>query len=311
MALSEFDLIQRFFTRPASHSKINLLSVGDDAAIMRIPEGQELVVTVDTMVSGVHFFPDVESESLGHKLLAVNLSDLAAMGAKPIAATLALTLPEVNADWLAGFAKGWWQLADHFGVDLIGGDTTAGALTLSVQLMGLVDQGRALKRSGAKPGDGIYVTGDLGEAGLGLKILQQQRMKSDAHVLERFHRPWPRVKEGRELVGVASACVDLSDGLASDLRHLVQRSQVGACIDFDCLPLSEAVAEYANQTHDDSLPLTAGEDYELCFTVPDRLSQHITIPCTRIGVIESEPGLRVRKNGIIQPLEVKGYEHFS
>ncbi len=311
MGLSEFDLIQRFFTRPALHSSINRLTVGDDAAIMQIPEGQELVITVDTMVCGVHFFPDVDAESLGHKLLAVNLSDLAAMGAKPVAATLALTLPKVDADWLAGFAKGWWHLADQFGVDLIGGDTTAGPLTLSLQLMGLVKKETALKRSGARPGDGIYVTGTLGDAGLGLKILQNQWLANKGAVLDRFHQPWPRVKEGMSLIGIASACIDLSDGLASDLRHILEQSQVGARVDLDGLPVSEAVFDYMAKTGDAHLPLSAGEDYELCFTVPEQWRQKIPIPCTRIGVIESEPGLRMCKNGITQALEVKGYEHFS
>jgi thiamine-monophosphate kinase len=311
MPLSEFSLIQRFFTQQTVKNASTRLGIGDDCALLSLPDGYELAVTTDTMVENVHFFAGADPEQLGHKLLAVNLSDLASMGAKPVSVTLALTLPSVNENWLSAFAKGFLDLAKRYSVDLIGGDTTSGPLTLTVQAMGLVPNGKALLRSSALPGDFIYLTGSLGDSGLGLKIIQGYHCANPDAVLQRFHQPTPRIEEGLALTGLANACIDVSDGLVGDLGHILKQSNVGACLDWQELPLSDAVLAYINDTGDWSMPLTAGDDYELCFTVSPERAAQLTINCTKIGVIESTPGLRLQKSGIIQPLTSKGYEHFS
>ena len=308
--ISEFSLIERFFNRQLANKTVTL-GIGDDCALLSIPQGHELAVTTDTMVENVHFFADCDPFDLGYKLLAVNLSDLASMGAKPLAVTLALTLPKVDEHWLTQFAAGFFALAEKYGVDLIGGDTTSGSLTLTVQALGLIPTGQALKRSAAKVGDLIYVTGTLGDAGLGLKIKQGYHCQQPDAALRRFNQPDPQVAFGQALVGIANACIDISDGLAGDLGHILQQSQVGACIDWEALPLSAEVNAYIEDTDDWAMPLTAGDEYELCFTVsPDKV-QNLTIPHTKIGVIESLPGLRLNKSGNIQILEAKGFEHFS
>lgn len=311
MALSEFALIQRFFTRQRVANPSTRLGVGDDCALLAIPEGYELALTTDTMVENVHFFAGTDPEQLGHKLLAVNLSDLASMGARPISVMLALTMPTVDEAWLAAFARGFLALAERYNVDLIGGDTTSGALTLTVQALGLVPRGQALLRSAAKPGDVIYLSGNLGDAGLGLKIKQGYCCGDPEAALARFNTPLPRVEIGLALSGVAHACIDLSDGLASDLGHILEQSGVGASIDWDALPLSDAVQAYIEATGDWSMPLTAGDDYELCFTVSPENAHLVPAACRKIGVIDATPGLRLNKAGAIQLLKVKGYEHFS
>jgi thiamine-monophosphate kinase len=311
MPLSEFSLIQRFFTQQTVKNASTRLGIGDDCALLSLPDGYELVVTTDTMVENVHFFAGADPEQLGHKLLAVNLSDLASMGAKPVSVTLALTLPRVDENWLALFANGFLSLAERYSVDLIGGDTTSGPLTLTVQAMGLVPKGEALLRSRTLPGDFIYLTGSLGDAGLGLKIIQGYDCENPDTALQRFHQPNPQIEAGLALTGIANACIDVSDGLTGDLGHILEQSNVGACLDWEALPLSDAVLAYINDTGDWSMPLTAGDDYELCFTVSPEKEVQLTINCTKIGVIESTPGLRMQKSGIIQPLTSKGYEHFS
>jgi thiamine-monophosphate kinase len=311
MPLSEFSLIQRYFTKQRVINPSTRLGIGDDCALLSIPEGFELAVTTDTMVENVHFFAGADPELLGHKLLAVNLSDLAAMGAKPLSVTLALTLPKVDENWLTAFARGFLNLAERYSVDLIGGDTTSGPLTLTVQAMGLVPKGKALLRSAARPGDFIYMTGFLGDAGLGLKIKQGYNCTNPETALKRFHQPEPQVEAGLALIGIANACIDLSDGLAGDLGHILEQSQVGARLDWDALPLSKAVQTYINDTGDWRMPLTAGDDYELCFTVSPEQADKLTIAASKIGIIESEPGLRLNKSGSTQPLEVKSFEHFS
>ncbi|MFI3158487.1 MAG: thiamine-phosphate kinase [Methylococcaceae bacterium] len=311
MPVSEFALIQRFFTRQRVSNPSTLLGIGDDCALLSIPDGYELAVTTDTMVENVHFFAGTDPEQLGHKLLAVNLSDLAGMGAKPVSVTLALTLPKVDENWLTAFAKGFLNLAERYSVDLIGGDTTSGPLTLTVQAMGLVPKGCALMRSAARPGDFIYMTGFLGDAGLGLKIKQGYDCANPEAALTRFNRPEPQIKAGQSLIGIANACIDLSDGLAGDLGHILEQSRVGACLDWEALPLSKAVQAYINDTGDWSMPLSAGDDYELCFTVSPEQAAQLTLAASKIGIIESKPGLRLNKSGHIQALEVKGFEHFS
>ncbi|MDD5753821.1 MAG: thiamine-phosphate kinase [Methylococcales bacterium] len=308
--LSEFSLIDQFFKECTSKNDETLLGIGDDCALLSIPKGYELAITTDTMVEGVHFFTDVNPAQLGHKLLAVNLSDLAAMGAKPLAVTLALTLPRVDETWLSEFSAGFSKLARRYSVDLIGGDTTKGALTLTVQAMGLVPSGQALKRFTAQVGDLIYMTGMLGDAGLGLKIKQGYECNAEK-AAERFHEPMPRVETGLALRGCASACIDISDGLVSDLGHILRQSGVGACLDFDNLPLSDDVRTYIENTDDEFMPLIAGDDYELCFTVPPQFVHRVPENCTAIGIIEKQTGLRLKKTGHIETFTAKGYEHFS
>jgi len=311
MALSEFSLIKHFFTQQSVRNASTKLGIGDDCALLSLPDGYELAVTTDTMVENVHFFSDADPEQLGHKLLAVNLSDLASMGAKPFSVTLALTLPNVDEAWLTAFSKGFLGLAERYSVDLIGGDTTYGPLTLTVQAMGLVPKGKALLRSSAKPGDFIYLTGSLGDAGLGLKIKQGYECINSMLALERFNKPEPQIDAGLTLLDMANACIDISDGLAADLGHILERSKVGANIEWDALPLSDSVLAYINETGDWSMPLIAGDDYELCFTVNPEKAAHLRINCTKIGVIEAKSGLRLHKSGTVQSFYCKGYEHFS
>lgn len=311
MALAEFDLIRRYFANQPSCQASTRLGIGDDCALLSLPVGHDLAVTTDTMVENVHFLADVDPEALGHKLLAVNLSDLAAMGADPIAVTLALTLPRVDEDWLQAFASGFLGLSRRFNVDLIGGDTTAGPLTLTVQAMGCVPQGQALRRSGARPGDRIFVTGTVGDAGLGLKIRQSRVDFTDARAIIRFERPEPRIAIGQVLRGIASACIDVSDGVAADLGHILEHSGVGATLDWQTLPLSEAVRRYCLEDGDWRMPLVAGDDYELCFTIPADYAGDLPPDCHCIGQINVEPGLRIHHAGQLHTLEARGYEHFS
>lgn len=311
MPVSEFELIQNYFSKQLKNKSVNCLGIGDDCALMAVPDGYELAITTDTMVEGTHFFSGADPEKLAHKLLAVNLSDLAAMGAEPVSVTLALTLPDVNETWLKSFAKGFFCLATQFSVDLVGGDTTSGPLTLTVQAFGLVPKGSAMKRSTAKIDDLIFVTGELGDAGLGLKIEAGFECDSALNALNQFHQPIPRIKEGVGIRGIANSCIDLSDGLASDLNHILEKSGVGAWLDWDKIPLSKEVKEYIEGTGDWLLPLTAGEDYELCFTVAADKVDLIQIDCTQIGVVESQAGLRLQRCGITKKLEAKGFEHFS
>lgn len=311
MALGEFDLIRRFFGGSALQHPFNQLGIGDDCALLNLPDSYQIAVTADTMVENVHFFADVDPNALGHKVLAVNLSDLAAMGAEPFAVTLALTLPKVDESWLQAFADGFLALARQYRVDLVGGDTTAGPLTLTVQAMGAVPRGQALLRSGAGPGDLVFVSGPIGDAGLGLKI--RQGFPGIAHELplQRFDRPLPRIETGLALRGVASACIDISDGLAADLGHILQQSGVGAVIDWDKLPLSAPVRDYIATSSDWALPLSAGDDYELCFTVPAAAVAKVPAGCSCVGVVEVEPGLRIRRAGCIENIPARGYQHFA
>lgn len=310
-AVAEFDLIRRYFAVHAPQHPFNQLGIGDDCALLSVPTGYQLAVTTDTMVENVHFFADADPECLGHKLLAVNLSDLAAMGAEPFAVTLALTMPKIDADWLQAFSRGFMNLARQHQVDLIGGDTTSGPLTLTVQAMGTVPQGRALLRSNAQVGDLIYVTGPIGNAGLGLKIKQGFACANSAAMLQSLHQPQPRIAAGLALRGIANACIDISDGLAADLGHILEKSAVGARLEWASLPLSMPVLDYIERTGDWALPLTAGDDYELCFTAAPDATNQLPDGVHCIGVIEAESGLRIERAGRLEHLESKGFEHFS
>lgn len=327
MPLSEFNLIQRYFTplTPAREDVIH--GVGDDGAVLHVPIGMDLVASVDTLVSGVHFFPDVDPVALGYKALAVNLSDMAAMGAEPAWATLALTLPLIDEAWLAAFSKGFFELAEHYGVQLVGGDTCRGPLTISVQMHGFIPQGAALRRAGAMPGDLIYVTGALGDAGLALQALRDHQTLPAPHaryLQDRLERPSPRVFEGLALRGIASAAIDISDGLAADLGHILAASGTGATLEIERLPVSPAFVAAVQEAALDAdqywqLPLSAGDDYELCFTVPaekqaktEQVFARFGCGATRIGTIESQPGLRCKlASGEMLTPASSGYQHFT
>ena len=324
MSLAEFSLIDKFFAVHKSRRRDVAIGIGDDAAVVDVAPGEQLVVAADTLVTGVHFPAVTAAADVGHKALAVNLSDLAAMGARPAWATLALTLPSADEAWVAGFARGFFALAERNGIELIGGDTTCGPLTVTVQIMGLVPQGQALLRSGARPGDLIFVSGTLGDAGLALRLLQGGEAGAPAYdnvLAARLHRPEPRLALGETLRGLASAAIDISDGLLADLGHILDRSGVGATLWIDRLPRSKAFRalvedEQAPDWFD--LPLSAGDDYELCFTVAPAwvdsvlaVAEQLALPLTPIGEIEVRPGLRcVRDDGRAFVPTRPGYEHF-
>jgi thiamine-monophosphate kinase len=301
--MSEFDLIRHHLTGVGAMRDDVLVDVGDDCALLQVPAGRQLAVSIDTLVSGVHFLANCDPERLGHKSLAVGLSDLAAVGAEPAWATLALTLPDADADWLAAFARGFGQLAAAQDVRLVGGDLTRGPLSISVQVHGFVPDGHALRRAGARPGDLVCVSGALGDAGLALRHLLNHE-PVDAYLLDRLELPTPRVALGELLRAVATAAIDLSDGLISDLGHVLAASGCGARIELGRLPLADQVASVVSGG-DWSLPLASGDDYELCFTLAPAHAGELPIlaaaagcPLTCIGEIDDGDGLRcVRPDG--------------
>ena len=318
VALGEFELIRRYFSRVGADRDDVLLGVGDDAALVAPPPaGQVLAMAVDTLVEGVHFLPDDPADSVGHRALAVNLSDLAAMGAAPAWCLLSLTLARTDEAWLEGFAQGMASLARMHGVALIGGDTTSGRLTVAVTVVGFVPAAMALRRDGARDGDVIFVSGSVGDAAAGL-ALRQGRIRvsgADARALQRrYLRPEPRVALGLALRGVASACIDVSDGLGGDLGKLCQASGVGADLQGDALPLSAELCRAVSGGRRRGLALAGGDDYELLFTVPpdrctglERLAS--VTPVTRIGRIRGGTG--VRCDGMALEGEAShGFDHF-
>lgn len=316
--MSEFDLIQRYFSRATPGAE---LGVGDDAALLQVGSGMELAVSTDMLVSGTHFLPDADPFLLGHKTLAVNLSDLAAMGAQPRWATLALSLPQAQEAWLQKFSEGFFALADQYGVDLVGGDTTRGPLNLCVTIMGEVPQGAALRRSAAQLGDDIWVSGRLGDAALALAHLQckinlsAEDFSSCALAL---HQPMPRVALGLALRGVAHSAIDISDGLIADLGHILECSKVGAEILIDALPVSSLLRPYLAQEIGTGCALAGGDDYELCFTAPivhrgavGNISRKIKLPLTHIGTIVERRGCIVRAaDGSVINIGESGFDHF-
>jgi thiamine-monophosphate kinase len=319
--MNEFKIIQQFFATQVQHRGDVMHGIGDDAAIVSVPPGQDLAVTTDTLVTGIHFLASTSAYDIGYKSLAVNLSDLAAMGATPAWVMLALTLPDTNEEWLQDFCAGFFALANRFRVQLIGGDLTHGPLSINVQAMGFTPSQKAILRSGAQPSDLIYVTGTLGDAGLGLAFLEQKTDLTPAYqsqVLERLHHPEPRLAIGVALRGLASAAIDISDGLAADLGHILESSQVGAMLEIDKLPLSEELKLSLSPQAATAMALTAGDDYELCFTIPAHKRGELelalsSIPCryTLIGAITAQPGLALRyQDGDHYHGPTEGYNHF-
>ncbi len=311
--MREHDIISRYFSKKTAQTA-NRLGVGDDAAILRVPPKQELVVSIDTLVEGVHFFKSADPLALGHKTLAVSLSDIAAMGAKPISALLSLTRPNADTRWIKSFQKGFFNLAEQYKVDLIGGDTCQGPLSLSSVVHGLVPRNKAILRNGAKVGDFIFVSGTTGDAGFAVADLKKNQKKINSYFLDRLNKPSPRVKLGQFLRPFASAMIDLSDGLMIDLKRILEASQVGATISTNQLPISSALREICTEKQAIKYALIGGDDYELCFTVPEnkvhRLKRTPT-PITCIGKIERESGLVIRDaaNKVIR-MKQEGYEHF-
>jgi thiamine-monophosphate kinase len=316
---SEFDLIARYFSPPTAHT---LLAGGDDAALIVPGAGMELAVSTDMLVAGRHFFADADPRAIGHKALAVNLSDMAAMGAAPRWATLSLALAEADERWLAEFAAGFLDLAREHGVDLIGGDTTSGPLNICVQIMGEVPAGRALRRSGARAGDSIWVSGSVGDAALGLAHLHGEielSAEEAAHCVARLERPAPRVALGSALLGTASSAIDVSDGLVADLGHIAARSNSLAVLDWEQVPLGPAARGRRSHPLVRQCALGGGDDYELCFTAPANrrgevlaIGQRLGLPVTEIGRIEPGAGVEVRDSeGRAMPLARRGFDHFG
>lgn len=322
MALTEFQLIDHIFAARATERADVPLGIGDDAALLTVPAGMELAVAIDGLHSGIHFPVNTEPRAIGHKALAVNLSDLAAMGAEPAWVTLFLSLPDPDEDFAREFAEGFFALAESFGVALVGGDTVRGPLCAVVQAHGFVPTGTALRRSGARPGDGIYVTGTLGDAGAGLGIVQGRFEigGSDGDFLRgKLDYPEPRIGVGRALLRVASAAIDISDGVLADLGHILVQSGTGARLELGHVPRSEILLSTLPEPVGMDLALRAGDDYELCFTIDSEresclegLAEKLDCPITRIGRVESEPGLRLMgPDGRAYTCESAGYDHFA
>ena len=322
--MTEFDLIRRYFTHPARGVT---LGVGDDAALVKVAARNELAVSADMLVEGRHFHAGADPVRLGHKALAVNLSDLAAMGAKPRWATLSLALPKIDEAWLAGFSKGFMALARRFSVSLVGGDTTRGPLTIAVQIMGEVPAGKALRRDGAKVGDDLWVSGYLGEAAMALQMIEGKGWrgvsKDDRRALEaRLHEPTPRVALGLALRGVAHSAIDISDGLAADLGHICERSGVAAEIDWEAVPALPVVRAYAQSDRGAQALLAGGDDYELCFSASPRRRAAVMAAAARARVRVTLMGRIVRKGRSGKPVtvidsvgrpmktRVRGFDHF-
>ena len=341
MALGEFDLIERFFRQPSRAGAGVTLGIGDDAALLELPPGTELVAALDIIVAGHHFLDDASAHSIGYRALAVNLSDIAAMGASPAWALMGLTLPQAEERWLEGFMAGWFELAARHGVELVGGDTTRGPLTVSVQLSGWVERGTALRRGGGRPGDVLVVTGTLGDAAAGLEVARGADELSlatfnalspsaaasiaaadaiaaaRAELRRRFEYPEPRVASGRRARGIASAAMDISDGIAGDLPKLAAASGLAAQVEVARLPLSAALRVLAPADRARHWALSGGDDYELLLAVsPARLPalQDLAgacgLPLTPIGELCPGAGVTWSMDGAPMPVQPGGHDHF-
>ncbi len=315
----EFDLIARHFTRATPGA---VLGIGDDCALLAPSPGMQLAVSSDMLLEGRHFSPQDGPAGLGHKSLAVNLSDLAAMGATPRWATLAIALPAADDAWLTAFARGFFRIADQHGIELVGGDTTRGPLTISITVIGEVPPGQALRRDGAQAGDDVWVSGTIGSAALALAYRQGRLFMEQvdaAKVLPALYLPTPRVELGIALRGIASSAIDISDGLLGDLGHILERSGVGAALEFTALPTLPVAQAYLHEPVARDCVLAGGDDYELCFTAPADRRDAVAaaaagagVAVTRIGRITAEPGLTVAgADGQPLAIEHTGYDHFD
>jgi thiamine-monophosphate kinase len=309
-AVDEFALIQEYFVTAGDLPGVSL-GIGDDGAVLQPQAGSELVTVVDTVVAGTHFPPDTDPFDIAYRAVAVNLSDVAAMGAVPRWMTLALTLPQAKPEWLTRFADGLRAAASPFGVVLVGGDTTSGStLVVTVQIMAEVASGKAITRAGARPGDQIYVSGTVGDAAAGLELIVAG--KPDPFLSSRFLRPSARVALGQSLSGLATAAIDLSDGLFADLGKLLAASNAGGVLELSELPLSDALQAQFDGELQRQFALSGGDDYELCFTLPaDSAMPANDTPITRIGQVVAATGIECRNRGALVAFEHSGYRHFQ
>lgn len=321
MPLGEFDIIERFFSRGSRRADV-ILGVGDDGAVLDVPAQTRLVAAMDTLVEGVHFPSGTAGSYIGHRALAVNLSDIAAMGAAPAWATLSLAIPAADEVWLEQFARGFYELAELHGVALVGGDTVRGPLVVTVGILGLVSESSWLSRAGARSDDLIYVSGSPGEAAAGLGILQEggrraDRTDAESRLVERFLLPEPRVELGQVLGGLASAAIDVSDGLAVDLGRLCAASGCGACIELESLPVSRALRARFPADRCEQFVLSGGDDYELLFTVPPANADDLKAvtrgmtECRQIGRMVDGTGLTFTRHGRPARVELSGFDHFA
>jgi len=326
MSESEFDIINTYFHLNGEAPDWLVTGIGDDAAILNTSSEQQLI-SIDTLNTGIHFLEDTPPSDIAYKALAVNVSDIAAMGGQPVWFTLAISLPEIDHDWLKRFCTGLSEMAQQYKIKLVGGDTTSGPLSITIQIAGQVPAGHALKRSDAKLGDDIYVTGTLGDAAAGLKLLQQDEQEFDSNqqmLIDRLHRPTPRVEVGIALRESANACIDISDGLAADLGHILTSSgsndnTMGAELHLDRIPLSESLQQSGLALAvQKELALHGGDDYELCFTAPP--SERVTIEViskqtgcriSNVGTITQEQGLFIIDKEQRQAITTTGYDHFA
>jgi thiamine-monophosphate kinase len=321
---NEFDIISKYFTPDIQRTDVSI-GVGDDCAVVVPPEGKQLATTVDTLVAGVHFPNNTSAEDIAYKSIAVSISDLAAMGATPAWLTLALTMPDANSQWLQSFAKSFGETAKMFELQLIGGDTTRGPLSVTVQATGFVEPNHIMRRDSARPGDSIYVTGSLGDASLGLKLLSnadnsQVDQNVLGHCLNRLNRPVPRIEFGCAVAEYCTCAIDISDGLVADLGHILKASHYGAEIIVDTVPISTELRSYfdAMGAIDWEMVISGGDDYELCLVIAEQhvstvtsLAESMNLPLTRIGAINLEPELRIMyASGESLTINKSGYRHF-
>ncbi len=318
----EFNLINKYFVDRQSQRKDVLLAAGDDCALVEMPENVSIAISTDTLVAGTHFLADAPAAWVAHKALASNLSDLAAMGATPAWVSLALTMPEPDESWLKPFCDAFFELADYFGVQLIGGDTTKGPLSITLTVQGFVPKERALRRNGAKIGDWVYVTGELGDSKAGLDVVLDSQCQSKPYADELLHRHFhatPRVLVGQAMLPYASSAIDISDGLISDVQHILKASQVGVSLDVDALPLSKELIQFVDDKRmAQQYALTSGEEYELCFTVPeehkgvvDTATAHCGVQVTCIGQIRPQEQFELHASGELLDWSISGYDHFK
>ncbi|UAA37543.1 thiamine-phosphate kinase [Paraneptunicella aestuarii] len=320
--MKEFDIIEHFF-QPRSYQRHDVvIGIGDDCAVTNVPEGQHLVTTTDTLLEGVHFPVNTNAGDIAHKAVAVNLSDLAAMGAEPAWINLSLSLPKVDPDWLNDFSKRLQELTEYYSIQLIGGDTVQGPLAVTITAQGFLPKGQALTRSRAKPGDYIYVTGTLGDAALGLQLAMGKKDVQLIHrnyLLKRLNTPTPRVLAGTALRRIAHSCIDISDGVVSDLKHILFASQVGAVLNIDRLPFSEAMQESVSRDDAVRYALAGGDDYELLFTIPEEQKGNLDIVLANCNVSATCIGqlngyaekLELKDGDAVYSLEQEGFQHFA
>ncbi len=318
----EFNLIDKYFSARQSQRKDVHLSLGDDCAIVKAPENSRIAISTDTLVAGTHFLPEANPAWVAHKALASNISDLAAMGATPAWVSMALTLPTIDENWLKPFCDAFFELANYYNIQLIGGDTTKGPLSISLTVQGFVPDNKALTRSGANIGDWIYVTGELGDSKAGLSVILDDSKRNDPFAKElelRHYISHPRVLVGQALLDLASSAVDISDGVIADLGHILRRSQVSAAIDVSLLPVSKELMQFIGSVSEaQKFALTSGEEYELCFTVPEQNKgslesalAHCGCKVTCIGQIRPQGILELHHKGKKLDWALEGYDHFK